>query len=245
MIEKALQDDQQTVRLTAAAVLAKWGRGDALDRVRDTAATAANPEQRADALRALGELQDRRSITIVRQALHDGQPSVRGAAATAIGKLAVTGTSALLAELLHDSIPAVRAAAATGLGDLHEADSLPLLRKALNDPNPAVRGAVVSSLLKLKTPYAEVASVVNDLAHNSDPGIRAMTARVLAVSTEPPAKEVLKLLLVDPLPRPRIAAARVLGQMGDEKQIAILKKALRDSDDAVRATAGAAVAPLL
>jgi HEAT repeat protein len=51
--------------------------------------------------------------------------------------------------------------------------------------------------------------------------------------------------LRDPIPRPRIAAARALGQIGGADVLPILKAALHDEDDAVRATAGGAIARVI
>lgn len=52
-------------------------------------------------------------------------------------------------------------------------------------------------------------------------------------------------MLKDPIPRPRIAAARALGQIGGTDLLPILKAALHDEDDAVRATVGGAIARIL
>jgi len=55
----------------------------------------------------------------------------------------------------------------------------------------------------------------------------------------------LTLLLHDPTPRPRITAARGLGRVGGRDVIPQLKQALRDSNEAVRATAAGAIARIL
>ena len=55
----------------------------------------------------------------------------------------------------------------------------------------------------------------------------------------------LLLALNDPLPRPRIVAARALGRMGDRTLLPVLKRTLRDSDEAVRVTAAAAIVTIL
>ncbi|MBI3603152.1 MAG: HEAT repeat domain-containing protein, partial [Nitrospirae bacterium] len=47
------------------------------------------------------------------------------------------------------------------------------------------------------------------------------------------------------LPRPRIAAARSLGQIGGKELVPMLKNALKDQDDAVRATVGGALGRVL
>ena len=48
-------------------------------------------------------------------------------------------------------------------------------------------------------------------------------------------------MLNDPIPRPRIVAARSLGRMEQRSLLPILKRTLRDTDDAVRITAAAGI----
>lgn len=247
LLERSLQDEQPTVRVTASGAMAMLGRSEGWNRVRQAAA-ASNPEERGTALRMLGELKDRRALPILGEALGDPQPSVRGAAAVALGDLGLSEAAPSLASALSDPIPAVRTSAAISLGELRAPESVPVLKKTLADTNPAVRAAAVSALLRLGVPYDEIAEVIRELIRNVDPGIRAAAAKALAGSRGHDAKDaigMLQLLLEDPLPRPRIAAARSLGQIGDRKLIGTLKKALRDQDEAVRATAGGALGRVL
>lgn len=255
VIEGALKDDQATVRMAAYGAMVRLGRKEAWNRVRE-GAEAPNPEDRAAALRILGDLGDRRALPILLQALSLGQPSVRGAAASALGELGDPSAGPALAKLLTDPIPAVRAAAAVALGEIGAPDAAPALKSALGDSNPAVRAAAVSALLHRQAPFAEVAGTVRDLIRHTDPGIRASAAKALSKATgkdRGEAIEVLRLLTEDPLPRPRIAAIRTMGQIGGSSEsghkpaeiIAVLRKSLRDQDEAVRATAGGAVLRLL
>jgi len=55
----------------------------------------------------------------------------------------------------------------------------------------------------------------------------------------------LKLMLNDPIPGPRIVAVRALGRLGGHDLLPILRRTLRDTDDAVRVTAAAAVVKIL
>jgi HEAT repeat protein len=103
----------------------------------------------------------------------------------------------------------------------------------------------VSSLLHLGVPYDEVSETVHELAQNIDPGVRSAVARALSKAKDPQAIQALESFLEDPLPRPRIAAVRSLGQTGGLSEIPLLKRALRDQDEAVRATAGGAVGRIL
>lgn len=248
--EQALKDEQATVRIAALGTLVMLGRAEAWDRVR-TAAEAHNPEDRATALRMLGDLGDRRALPLLRQALVHAQPSVRGAAATALGDLKDPAAAPDLVKALRDPIPGVRASVAVSLGEVAAPESAAALKESLLDPNPAVRAASVSALLQLGTPFTEVVDTVMSLTRNTDPGIRASVGRALAQAhgqNRTEAVEVLRLLLQDPLPRPRIAAARSLGQLASDElgqeqlreMVGILTSGLKDTDEAVRATVGAA-----
>jgi HEAT repeat protein len=55
----------------------------------------------------------------------------------------------------------------------------------------------------------------------------------------------LDQMLHDPLPRPRIAAARSLGRIGSREHISDLKETLHDQDAAVQATVAASLIRLL
>lgn len=253
VIEKALKDDQATVRMAAYGALLALGRKDAWDRIRE-GAEAPNPEDRAAALRKLGDVEDRRGLPILLRDVSHSLPSVRGAAASALGELGDPSAEPALAKLLGDPVPAVRAAAAVSLGAIAAPESAAALKPSLNDTNPAVRAAAVSALLTLKAPFDDVAGTVRELVRNPDPGIRASVAKALSKAqgqNEKEAIEILRLLIEDPLPRPRIAAARSIGQIGADEHvqateiIALLRKTLKDQDEAVRATAGGALLRLL
>jgi HEAT repeat protein len=243
-IQRALNDEQGIVRITAAGALAQLNHGESWDRVRQ-ATTVSNPEERATALRALGEMKDPRGLSILTAALTDAQPSVRGAAAAAMGDLQLKEAVPFLEEAIHDRLPAVRAAAIVSLGELRSTTSVSAIRGALHDANLPVRAAAVSSLLHLGVPYGQVSETIHELAQHVDPGVRSAVARALSKAKDPQALEALESFLEDPLPRPRIAAVRSLGQTGSASEVSVLKRALRDQDEAVRATAGGALGRIL
>jgi HEAT repeat protein len=243
VIEPALKDEQRMVQAAAAGALVMLGRAEAFAQVLKVA-EAGSPEDRGAALRVLGELHDRRALPVMQEAVKDRQPSIRGAAAAALGALGAPGTSAALTTLLDDPIPAVRSSAALSLGLLGAADTVPALKKLFSDQNLAVRASAVAALLHLGRPFGEVAAVIRELSQQGEPGIRASAGRALGKAGEKDADEAvaaLRVLLSDPLPRPRIAAARSLGHVGrlqhKQEMIQVLRQALRDQDEAVRATA--------
>ncbi len=247
LLEKALKDEQPVVRLAAAGALYHMGQTAMWETVRQ-AASAQNPEERATALRLVGDLKDARGLEILLEAVTHTQPSVRGAAASALGDLGKVQGIPALERALEDKIPAVKTSAAISLGELGVKDSLVPLRKALVDPNPVVRAAVVSALLRVGEPFEAVGSELYELAQNNDPGTRSAVGKAVGRAHGVNRKagiEFLAGLLKDPIPRPRIAAARALGQIGGADVLPILKASLRDEDDAVRATAGGAIARVL
>jgi HEAT repeat protein len=247
LFEKSLKDEQPVVRLAAAGALYHVGRTSMWEQVRAAAMTA-NPEERATALRLMGDLKDDRSLGILLNAITDPQPSVRGAAASALGDLGKVEGITALQHALEDKIPAVRTSAAIGLGDLHAKESKPALTRALSDQNPVVQAAAMSALLRLGEPVGNMRDTVDSLLQRQDPGTRSAVAKALGRSTpgrDEAAIDILSGLLADPIPRPRIAAARSLGQIGSQAAVPILKQALHDEDDAVRAAAGGALGRLL
>ncbi len=247
VVETALKDDQAMVRAVAAGALVMLGRQEAFSEVRK-AAQEGIPEGRSAAVRMMGELQDRRALPVLQAALKDRQPSIRGAAAASLGELRMPESAVALTPLLADPVPAVRSSAALALSALGARDRAPDIKKLFDDHNHAVRAAAAAALLGMGRPFAEVATVIRQLSQEGDPGLRASAGRALGRSGEKDADEAvaaLRVLLSDALPRPRIAAARSLGHVGGPRQaqeiIGVLKQALRDQDEAVRATVAGAL----
>lgn len=243
VVEPALKDEQRMVQAAAAGALVMLGRKEAFAHILKVA-EAGNPEDRSAALRVLGELHDRRALPILQEVVKDRQPSIRGAAAAALGELGAPEGVTALTSLLHDPIPAVRSSAALALSALDARETAPAVKKLFADQNHAVRAAAAAALLGMGRPFDEVATVIREISQQGEPGIRASAGRVLGKVRQQDADEAvsaLRVLLNDPLPRPRIAAARSLGHVGSsrhkQEMIEVLKRTLRDQDDAVRATA--------
>jgi HEAT repeat protein len=250
LIERALTDEQPMVRIAALGAQVLLGRKESVSKIRDAAQRASSPEERGAALRWLSDLHDRETLALSQRALADRQPSVRGAAAIALGELKISEAETALVGSLNDPVPPVKAAAAIGLGEFTGAESASALSRLLKDGNPAVRAGAIGSLLAREVPYDDLSAVILDMTRQSDVGIRSVVARALGRAKGrniEPALSVLSLLLKDSISRPRIVAARMLGQLdtGDQstkkERVAVLKAALRDQDEAVRATAAGAL----
>jgi len=190
-------------------------------------------------------LRDKRAIPILEKTATDAQPSIRAAALISLGKLTLPETLPTLKAAVFDPIPAVRSVAALSLGYFESHEVLATLRRSLADTNPGVRAASVASLLRVGAPFSVVEGAVHQLLQDSNPAIRSGVAKALGNGKGSKVIGTLMIILNDPLPRPRIVAVRSLGRIQERTLLPVLKRALRDSDAAVRVTAAAAIVRLL
>lgn len=252
LAEKAVADEQPMVHVAALGVQALLGRREAVKKL-EASVESLNPEEKGSALRWLVELEGNAALPLMRRTLKESQPSVRGAAAMALAELKDGEGVALLVPLLDDPVAPVRAAAAASLAAFPGPTAVEALKKGLRDAHPTVRAAAIGSLLEQGVVEDSLSGAVHALVNHTDQAFRGAVARALGRArgeSVQPAIETLQILLNDPLPRPRIVAARSLGQIeGGESttasRLAILKKSLSDHDEAVRATAGGAILHLL
>ena len=247
LVESATKDELTTVRIAAYGALIRLGKKEAWAQLQQ-AAEAPNPEDRAEAIRTIAELNDQRGAPIMMEALTYKQPSVRGTAARGLGHLGQKEARGQIEQLLKDPVPAVRESAVGGLAELGGPESVPALTEALSDGNFTIRASAIAALLRLGRPYSTVAATAQSLAQQSDTAMRASVAYALGKATKANAPEAISLLIsltADPLPGPKIVALRSLGHVGDRELVPLLKEALHDTNDAVRATAAGALLHLL
>jgi HEAT repeat protein len=247
LVEAAAKDELNTVRIAAYASLIRLGRKEAWEQLRQ-AAGAPNPEDRAEAIRVIADLNDQRGAALMTELLTYKQPSVRGAAVRGLGHLGRKEARGKIEQLLQDPIPAVRESAVSSLADLGGTESVPALTQMLKDGTIAVRAAAIGALLQLSQPFEVVAPTVRSLTQQNDTGVRASAAHALGKATKANSADAISLLtslLADPLPGPKIVAIRSLGHIGDRQVIPLLKDALHDQNEAVRTTAGGAILHLL
>jgi HEAT repeat protein len=247
LVESAAKDELTTVRIAAYGALIRLGKKEAWFQLQQLAESP-NPEDRAEAIRTIAELKDQRGASIMIESLTYKQPSVRGAAARGLGHLGRKETRGQIEQLLKDPVPAVRESAAGGLAELGGLESVPALTRALSDGNPTVRASAIAALLQLGQPYSMVVATAQSLAQQNDTAMRASVAYALGKATKanaPGAISLLTSLTADPLPGPKIVALRSLGHVGDRELVPLMKDALHDTNDAVRATAAGALLHLL
>jgi len=247
LVESATKDELSTVRIAAYGALIRLGKKEAWTQLQQ-AAESLNPEDRADAIRTIADLNDQRGVPIMIESLTFKQPSVRGAAVRGLGHLGRKEVRGQIEQLLKDPIPGVRESAVGSLADLGGTESVPALTRALSDGAPTVRASAIAALLQLGQPYQTVAPSAQSLAQQNDTAMRASAAYALGKATKANASGAISLLTsltADSLPGPKIVALRSLGHVGDRELVPLMKEALHDTNDAVRATAGGALLHLL
>mgnify|MGYP001174249370 CR=1 FL=1 len=247
LVESAAKDELTTVRIAAYGALIRLGKKEAWAELQQAAASP-NPEDRADAIRTMAELKDQRGAPLMMDALTYKQPSVRGAAARGLGHLGHKEARRQIEQLLKDPIPAVRESAVGSLAELGGPESVSALNQVLSDGNFTVRASAIAALLQLGELYSTVAGSAQSMAQQNDMAMRASVAYALGKATKanaPGAISLLASLTADPLPGPKIVALRSLGHVGDRELVPLMKEALHDTNDAVRATAAGALLHLL
>ena len=247
LIEHATKDELATVRIAAWGALIRLGRTEAWEDLRK-AGEAVNPEERAEALRTMADLNDQRAVTLMHSLLNYNQPSVRAAAARGLGHLHKHDAREDIEKLLEDPVGPVRESAAAALADLGAKESVVALTRKLSDGAFTVRAAAGAALLQLSQPFDSVRPTMVALAQQNDPAARSSAALALGKATKinrADAIAVLAGLATDPLPGPRIVALRSLGRIGDQSVVPDLKAGLHDQNEAAKATAAGALLHIL
>jgi HEAT repeat protein len=247
LIEHATKDELATVRIAAWGALIRLGRTEAWEDLRK-AGEAVNPEERAEALRTMADLNDQRAVPLMHSLLNYNQPSVRAAAARGLGHLHKHEAREDIEKLLEDPVGPVRESAAAALADLGAKESVVALTRKLSDGAFTVRAAVGAALLQFSQPFQSVGPTMLALAQQNDPAARSSAALALGKATKTNregAIAVLTGLATDPLPGPRIVALRSLGRIGDQSVVPDLKAGLHDQNEAAKATAAGALLHIL
>jgi HEAT repeat protein len=247
LIEHATKDELATVRIAAWGALIRLGRTEAWEDLRK-AGEAVNPEERAEALRTMADLNDQRAVPLMHSLLNYNQPSVRAAAARGLGHLHKHEAREDIEKLLEDPVGPVRESAAAALADLGAKESVVALTRKLSDRAFTVRAAVGAALLQLSQPFQSIGPTMLALAQQNDPAARSSAALALGKATKTNregAIAVLTGLASDPLPGPRIVALRSLGRIGDQSVVPDLKAGLHDQNEAAKATAAGALLHIL
>jgi HEAT repeat protein len=248
---EALNDSVTSVRSNAARALGYIGAS-AKDAVPALLQAADNPELRAEAVTALGDIwfYGRRD-TIVEcldslapdvvpalvEALNDSASSVRSNAARALGYIGAPAKDAVPALIQAADNPELRAEAVTALGKIGPAShtAVPLMIKALKDADTEVRWSAAWALGDIGPPASPAVPALVKALRWSEWPMQFRVAVALGHIGDTSAVPALMRALHHKHEQVRSSAAFALGQLGASTAIPVLIKALlKDKEITVR-----------
>jgi cyclophilin family peptidyl-prolyl cis-trans isomerase/HEAT repeat protein len=203
-----LSDSDAAVRHETIFALGLLGSPDARDALHRVAASNAAPEERSEAVLALGRLRGEGAAEVLLPFLTDPSPVIRAETAVALAATGDSVSGADLRPLLSDSNATVRAQAAWAAGRLKVASLTPDLRALLSDADPDVRLAVTKAVGQVED--AEALGALALLARDPDWRVRVNVAGALGKTKSVEALAGLAILGKDENPHVRAAVAAAL-----------------------------------
>ncbi len=189
-----------------------------------------DPQVRASAAWALGEIADAAVVPVLVDALDDPDDEVRFRAASSLGNLRDGRASDALLRKLDDPQPKVAAAAARSLGSLRKPRAVPELLRVIAGESDRVARAAFDALETIGYPTS-VPELTDELASpDIDAERRVAAVSLLGLTGEGPALPPLLTALGNPAIPVRIAAARALGRLGNRAATGHLTDVLEDED---------------
>ncbi len=190
-------DDEMTTRPSEAIADAEY-------EIR-RAAHSDDPEIRANAMEAVGEVLGEAHGPLLMQGLDDRQPGVRFSAAMVIGDLRYAPARKRLQEMVQDE------------------------NRQVGEPDLRVLPAVIYALHRLGE--EKYATLLGDLIMHAEPRIRANAVWAMGKLGEPSARRVLRSLIDDETnPMVELNMVEALALLGDRKALGVLESYRMASD---------------
>lgn len=192
--------------------------------------------EREEAVEALSELSDPRTILPLIRALSDASPFVRRRAADALGRADSPKVVHPLMKALTDEDRYVRETAAESLGRLGDR-AMPDLIRGLEEEDWRVR---VGSLIALRVTHGTIRSVDSVLERLQDesPYVRREAVKTLGRIGNSTIVPYIIQATKDSDPGVRLRAIKALGKLGEREEIIpVLERCARDEHGAVRVRA--------
>lgn len=190
---------------------------------------AASPtDVRMRAVVALGEIGYRPAAPELGQVLGSGpDAALRKAALDALVRIGGETTLPFIVQALADAEPSVRTAAVRALGARKHEPSFPDLLRLTGDPDESVKVAALQSVATFPGHQAEVRKAAEAMLTDPRPTPRREAASVLGgLGKAPTSRAMVNILLSDPDPRVRQAAAYSVGRSLVDADRPVLEPAL-------------------
>jgi HEAT repeat protein len=226
-----------------------------------TRLSAADIEERRDALARLGSMHNPEASRVALSALRDSQAILRASAAAAVMSLPPDEIAANLIPLLNDKDEFVRREIAYALGKTHSRTAVPpLSERLLNDKIDSVRGAAAVALGEIgdETAVSSLAAVLNPQIGLSskrskkrkgpeNPFVLRSAARSLGQIGSRAGLPALINAIQDEQGEAdvRRESAVALGTVGDSSALQALRQALTDTDPYLSQAAHEAIRKIL
>jgi HEAT repeat protein len=186
-------------------------------------------------LQALGQSGSQAAAPAIAARLNDPRSEVRGAAAEALGRIGGPEASATLRPLLTDPSMHVRVKAASALLRLNDASGEPVFKELLDAAGESAPSRLVAAEAMAVRPDAAWEALVRGLLDDGPSDVRLAAARLLAPRDPAAAGRTFSALQQDPNPAIREEAARVAVSL--ERDLTVLRRALRSADALTRVRA--------
>jgi succinate dehydrogenase/fumarate reductase flavoprotein subunit/HEAT repeat protein len=246
-LQPFLDDPDARVRRAAVAFLTETAAAEAGVPLAVAAADDSRPVRHAAAtgLRELASVLpagDQLLVSALRARAASPDPVIRRAVLDVLGEMRA-GEAAVFAAALADADDGVRVAAVRGLASV---DDEPQLARAAGDPSREVRVGVADGLAVLRSAGTASREVLERLAADADPLVRAAAFKAAGARGCPPPLDSLAMtaLAGDAAWQARAGAAQALAAAPPDVAVPPLAAALRDPHADVRKAAVIALAPL-
>jgi HEAT repeat protein len=268
LLVSRLKDDGACVRRAAAKFL---GRSTIPTSRLVELMNDASPRIQEAAALALGESERYAARSALESKLTSGSEPLASMAAWSLAEMRDSVPAATFLRALGSRHPRVRIAGAQGLGDHENREHRAALERAIRDDNATVREAVVHALGDMGDPASagalaaalgdddrrvrlRAAHALSDLdelqkapaaliraAESNDAEFAEAAINALAEIHDPATVDVLIGRLTSPSRDIRLRVVEALGNIGSQKAVPGLMKALKDSDAEVRRAAAEAL----
>jgi HEAT repeat protein len=227
ILEDACTGDKTGDRATAVLVLGLIPNDSKSIKLAEKTLTDEKPEVRAAAAAALGNMKARKSISKLKSAVDDQDPSVALAAAHSLDLMHDNSAYEVYYEILNGERK-------TGKGLIASQSAI------LHDPKKMAELGFVEGIGFI--PFAGIGwSAIKALAKDDSSPVRAAAARVLARDPDQATTKALMEATGDKSWIVQAAALEALAKRGDPSALPTVQKYMSDEKTAIRFTAAAAV----